>query len=265
MKHYLLTTLLLIASMLHAADKTKQVPISFVSFEQGWLDDKCTLVLKNNTSEEIIKVDFQLIYYDMKGHQRDYAEFSERVKIAPGMSRKIHVDAYERGRGYSYYKSEHRPTGGASFKVAFKLTDYTTLKAAIAAAKANTPKTSSTASQTPVVADISAPLPEATSQALGLMSSPDLSLVALIRLYLLISLVFGLYALVLAMAINRHRNPALWVILSVFTTPLGAILLLLLAGKSNPAPHYQQPPQSEEVLKTPAEWAYEDYLRHVRK
>ncbi|MBR5069464.1 MAG: hypothetical protein IKX25_08675 [Bacteroidales bacterium] len=44
----------------------------------------------------------------------------------------------------------------------------------------------------------------------------------------------GLYVLVAVMAMNRHRNAALWVFLSIVMTPLLGIFILLILGKSDP-------------------------------
>jgi len=41
----------------------------------------------------------------------------------------------------------------------------------------------------------------------------------------------GLYVLVAVMAMNRHRNAAVWVFLSIVLTPLLGIIILLLIGK----------------------------------
>ena len=44
----------------------------------------------------------------------------------------------------------------------------------------------------------------------------------------------GLYVLVAVMAMNRHRNAAVWVFLSIIMTPLLGIIILLIMGKSDP-------------------------------
>ena len=67
--------------------------ISFVSYEQGWLDSKGTLALKNNTTEEIRNVKFLITYLDMSGNELDYEEYERRVTIAPGMTKKLDIPA----------------------------------------------------------------------------------------------------------------------------------------------------------------------------
>ena len=44
----------------------------------------------------------------------------------------------------------------------------------------------------------------------------------------------GLFVLVAVMAMNRHRNAAVWVFLSIVMTPLLGIFILLILGKSDP-------------------------------
>ena len=55
--------------------------ITMVSYEQGWLDSRGTLALKNNTNEEIHNVSFQITYLDMSGNPLDYEEFIELQKL----------------------------------------------------------------------------------------------------------------------------------------------------------------------------------------
>ena len=43
----------------------------------------------------------------------------------------------------------------------------------------------------------------------------------------------GMYVLVAVMANSRNRNAALWVLVSIFATPLLAIILLLCLGKKH--------------------------------
>ena len=63
--------------------------------------------------------------------------------------------------------------------------------------------------------------------------SGDTGLVILILLGALLSFIgvcTGLYLLVAVMAQNRQRSVAAWILLSIFLTPLLALLLLLLVG-----------------------------------
>ena len=69
-----------------------------VSYEQGWLDSEGTLALKNNSSEEVKNVVFLITYLDMSGNELDHEEFSRRVSIASGMTKKVDIPAYEHDR-----------------------------------------------------------------------------------------------------------------------------------------------------------------------
>lgn len=84
---------LVLASL--AANKDLDKDITMVSYEQGWLDSSGTLALKNNSSEEIKNVVFLITYLDMSGNELDYEEFTRRVSIAPGMTKKLDIPAYE--------------------------------------------------------------------------------------------------------------------------------------------------------------------------
>ena len=117
----LLGMFLVLASF--AANKDLDKDITMVSYEQTWRDRQGTLSLKNNTTEEIQNVVFLITYLDMSGNELDYEEFSKRVDIAPGMTRKLDITAYEHGRNYHYYKSEGL-YDNTSFKIKFKLKDY---------------------------------------------------------------------------------------------------------------------------------------------
>ena len=82
----------------YAVDKDLEKDITMVSYEQGWLDSEGTLALKNNSSEEVKNVVFLITYLDMSGNELDYEEFSRRVSIAPGMTKKVDIPAYEHDR-----------------------------------------------------------------------------------------------------------------------------------------------------------------------
>ena len=100
----LLSILLSVVAL--AANKDFEKDITMVSYEQGWLDSEGTLALKNNSSEELKNVVFLITYLDMSGNEQDYEEFTRRVIIAPGMTKKLDIPAYEHDRWYHYYKSE---------------------------------------------------------------------------------------------------------------------------------------------------------------
>ena len=178
-----------------AANKDLENDITMVSYEQSWLDSKATLALKNNSSEEVKNVLFLIIYLDMSDNELDYEEFTKRVSIAPGMTKKLDIPAYEHDRWYHYYKSEGaRDKANTSFKIKFQLKDY----------------------------NVKEDVVENGNQ--GLFGSADI--IAL----LFISITIGLYVLVAVMAQKRNRNVVVWVLLSLFATPLLMIITLLVIG-----------------------------------
>lgn len=179
-----------------AANKDLENDITMVSYEQSWLDSKATLALKNNSSEEVKNVLFLIIYLDMSDNELDYEEFTKRVSIAPGMTKKLDIPAYEHDRWYHYYKSEGaRDKANTSFKIKFQLKDY----------------------------NVKEEIVENGNQE-GRYGSTNI--IAL----LFISITIGLYVLVAVMAQKRNRNVVVWVLLSLFATPLLMIITLLVIG-----------------------------------
>ena len=192
-----------------AANKNLENDITMVSYEQSWLDSKATLALKNNSSEEVKNVLFLIIYLDMSGNELDYEEFTRRVSIAPGMTRKLDIPAYEHDRNYHYYKSENMPGGSPSFKIKFKLKDYNV--------------------EDEVVEESIDDIPFSTYD-YDRSSGNEGRYVSIIASLLFISITIGLYVLVAVMAQKRNRNVVVWVLLSLFVTPLLTIFTLLVIG-----------------------------------
>ena len=192
-----------------AANKDLENDITMVSYEQSWLDSKATLALKNNSSEEVKNVLFLIIYLDMSGNELDYEEFTRRVSIAPGMTRKLDIPAYEHDRNYHYYKSENMPGGSPSFKIKFKLKDYNV--------------------EDEVVEESIDDNPFSTYD-YDSSSGNEGGYVSIIASLLFISITIGLYVLVAVMAQKRNRNVVVWVLLSLFVTPLLTIFTLLVIG-----------------------------------
>ena len=179
-----------------AANKDLGKDITMVSYEQSWLDSKATLALKNNSSEEVKNVVFLITYLDMSDNELDYEEFTIRVSIAPGMTKKLDIPAYEHDRWYHYYKSEGAAgKANTSFKIKFQLKDY----------------------------NVKEEIVENGNQE-GRYGSTNI--IAL----LFISITIGLYVLVAVMAQKRNRNVVVWVLLSLFATPLLMIITLLVIG-----------------------------------
>ena len=218
----ILFILMLLASLnLSATDKKTNEAVTFVSYEQNWFDSESSLILKNNTDKEIKKVSFRIIYFDMDGNALDYIDYSPRTVIAPGMTRKIEIPAYGREKNYSYYKSEVLPNRGKKFKINFELKDY----------KVSDSDMSDSTDTLDILSDSSE-------------SSFDFMMIILFFFSIaVLGAYIGMYILVAIMAKSRYRNPALWVLVSVFTTPLLAIIILLCIGKAYIEPKEADPRQ----------------------
>lgn len=90
--------MLAVSLSLSATSKDTLNAVTMVSYEQRWLDLEGTLALKNNTNEDIHNVTYRITYLDMKGNALDYEVFSSNIEIAPGMTRKVNIPAYEHDR-----------------------------------------------------------------------------------------------------------------------------------------------------------------------
>ena len=187
--------------------------VTMVSYEQSWLDNEGTLALRNNTSEEIRNVVFQITYLDMSGNPLDYEEFSRRISIAPGMTKKLDIPAYEHDRYYHYYKTKDG-YGNPAFKIRFELKDYNVEESLIEDAL------------------------DDPYDVIGSYNENDrfdnyiaIYLVILVAgILLMLGVAIGMYVLVAVLAKKRNRNVALWVLLSVIASPLPIIIILLVIG-----------------------------------
>lgn len=185
-----------------------------VSYEQSWLDSEGTLALKNNSSEEIKNVVFLITYLDMSDNELDYEEFTKRVRIAPGMTKKLDIPAYEHDRWYHYYKSEgSHSKANTSFKIKFQLKDYNVEEDVVEESIDDNP--------------FSAYDYERLSGNEGIYL-----IIVIVGILFLIGITIGLYVLVAVMAQKRNRSVVVWVLLSLFATPLLMIIILLAIGKN---------------------------------
>ena len=182
-----------------------------VSYEQSWLDSSGTLALKNNSSEEIKNVTFLITYLDMSGNELDYQEFTRRVSIASGMTKKLDIPAYEHSRNYHYYKTKD-DYGHPAFKIKFQLKDYNVEEEAVESIDDNTFSTYDY---------------DRSSGNEGLFM-----IAFIIGLLFVIGITVGLYVLVAVMAQKRNRSVVVWVLLSLLATPLLMIVILLAIGKN---------------------------------
>ena len=149
----------------------------------------------------------------MSGNELDYEEFIRRVSIAPGMTKKLDIPAYEHGRNYHYYKSENMPVGSPSFKIKFQLKDYNV--------------------EEEVAEESIDDNPLSTYDYDRSRGNEGLyTIIAIVGLFFVIGITVGLYVLVAVMAQKRNRRVVVWVLLSLLATPLLMIIILLAIGKN---------------------------------
>ena len=200
-----------------ATSKDTLNAITMVSYEQGWIDSKGTLALKNNTNEDIHNITYRITYLDMKGRALDYKDLTSDIEIAPGLTKKVNINAYEHDRGYSYYLSEADYSNPQRFKIKFELIGYNTDEPTYERASATDSYLTETDSNLP---DFFA-------------TSGIAIIIALIIGVFVLGIYVGMYVLVAVMANKRHRNAALWGLVSLFATPLLTIIILLCIGEDN--------------------------------
>lgn len=187
-------------------NKDFEKDITMVSYEQGCFELEGTIALRNNTEEKVRDVVFRIVYLDMSGEQLDYKDFSKKVSIDPGMTKKINVPAYEYERHYHYYKTKKILRSSPEFKIEFILKDY------------NVEKSEENAEGKQ---EISQSVYNTNT------SEPHTSYVPLIYLV-------GLF-LVGFVAHKLKRSVALWVLLTLVISPLLSIIILLAMGKKKNA------------------------------
>ena len=194
------------------ADATNDTAaVEMVSYEQACFDDYGTIALKNNTSEDIHNVSFMLEYLDMEGKPMDYETFTYNIDIAPGMTKKLDIPAYEYSRHYHYYKTKDRMNNPA-FKLRFEFKDYNiSEKISHQAVLDEQIKNDSTKRSTNFFA----------------------SSLMIILLLVILGIYVGMYVLVAVMAQKRNRNPVIWLLLSFIASPFLICLILLIIGYSN--------------------------------
>lgn len=212
MKKFISTLLVCIASFTFVFAQSNENDVSMVSYEQSWLDYEGTLALKNNTQEDIHNVSFQIVYTDMSGNPLDYEDFVKKVDIAPGMTRKLDIPAYEHSRHYHYYKSKGAyGEKNTAFKIEFKLKGYNLENA-------------ETEDDIDLFDDYK-----------DTYDGPRTGMIILmiVAALLIFAAVIGMYILVAVLAKKRNRNVALWVLLSIFASPLLIIIILLVIGNDD--------------------------------
>lgn len=219
MRNVLITTIiyfLTFAQSVNAADTSKSPAVDMVSYEQSWLDNNGTIALKNNTSENIHNVTFVLEYLDMHGNPLDYDTFTYNIDIAPGKTKKLDIPAYEHSRHYHYYKTKDE-LGNPAFKLRYELKDY------------NLPPKEKT--------DTVSTMGQLSARDSSNTTNDEYGYIMIMMILVILGIYVGSYVLVALMAQRRNRNPAMWILLSFFMTPVLICIILLVIGK-NHIPEY---------------------------
>ena len=175
--------------------------------------------VENNTGTDIHNVNFIITYLDMSDQPLDYEEYTVEVDIAPGMTKKVDIPAYEHDRSYSYYKSEARPSEPHRFKIKYELKGYNIQ---------NPDKVISDDEDLSIYDENFEPTDFHPQDNIGWY----VFLVIIVSLFIL-GIGIGLYVLVAVMAKKRNRNVVLWILLSLVGTPLLMIIILLCIGDAD--------------------------------
>ena len=212
MKRVVLSLFFAFSAMLFALGQNQT--ISMVSYEQSWLDSKGTLALRNNTDKEVWNIEFRIEYLDMSNNPLDYEDFFFEIDIAPGMTKKIDIPAYEHRRNYHYYKTKD-DYGHPAFKIKYKLLGYNLEEDEVEV--------------------------EGRNDWLNMFDNDEsvYILAAIAVIVLVLGIWIGVYVLVAVMANRRNRSAVLWLILSFIATPLLVIIILLCVGKADKGDKYQ--------------------------
>jgi len=127
MKHLILlfTIVAFCVQTSFANDKAiDSMAVTMVRYEQNWNDTEGTLSLRNHTKQTIRNIRFRLCYFDMSGTLLDYKDYYKTdIDIAPSMTRRVDIPAFEARRNYSYYKSTSLYEDRC-FNISYKLLGY---------------------------------------------------------------------------------------------------------------------------------------------
>lgn len=100
--------------------------VVMTSYSHDWVQPNAQISVKNNTDKEITSITGRMIYYDMSGNMLDYQDFTKRIDIDAGMTKRFELRVYNYEENYAYYKSKTVPGESyKKYKVEFQLKSYT--------------------------------------------------------------------------------------------------------------------------------------------
>ncbi len=100
--------------------------VKMVSYSHDWIDSDAQISVRNNTDKVITSITGRMIYYDMSGTMLDYQDFTKRIDIDAGMTKRFELRGYNHDEDYAYYKNQtsySHPNN--KYKVEFQLKSYT--------------------------------------------------------------------------------------------------------------------------------------------
>ena len=105
---------------------TNEKGVSMTAYSHDWVKPNAQVSLKNNTNRDIVSITGRMIYYDMQGKMLDYQDFTKRIEIEAGMTKRFDLRGYNYEENYAYYKSEIVPGEEyKKYKVKFQLKSFT--------------------------------------------------------------------------------------------------------------------------------------------
>lgn len=100
--------------------------VVMTSYSHDWVQPNAQISVKNNTNKEITSITGRMIYYDMSGNMLDYQDFTKRIDIDAGMTKRFELRGYNYEESYAYYKNQTSSTHPHNkYKVEFQLKSYT--------------------------------------------------------------------------------------------------------------------------------------------
>lgn len=100
--------------------------VVMTSYSHDWVQPDAQISVKNNTDKEITSITGRMIYYDMSGNMLDYQDFTKRIDIDAGMTKRFELRGYNHEESYAYYKNQTSSTHPHNkYKVEFQFKSYT--------------------------------------------------------------------------------------------------------------------------------------------